>query len=191
MAWAGRAAAGLFAAHASAGAWSNGQAARRSAPATRRRAASNAPAAGLQVPAGTVRDGESPAAALREAEEETGLAGLVLVASLGERVWDPADVGRAEVHHRFFFHLRRPGAPPARWRHWEADQSDAPGARHLFECFWARLPDGVPDLVADHGALLPRLVARLAGQTGTERPGATKRPARCRKPREGSPPASR
>ena len=125
----------------------------------------NAPAAGIQVPAGTVEDGESPeAAVLREGYEETGLADLVLVRFLGERVRDMADAGRDEVHHRFFFHLRCSGTPPERWQHWEEHPSEAPGARHLFECFWARLPDGVPVLATGHDALLPELLAHLAHQ---------------------------
>jgi 8-oxo-dGTP pyrophosphatase MutT (NUDIX family) len=42
------------------------------------------PSAGIQLPAGTVELGETPrAAALREAHEETGLAGLHMVAALG------------------------------------------------------------------------------------------------------------
>jgi 8-oxo-dGTP pyrophosphatase MutT (NUDIX family) len=124
-----------------------------------------APAAGIQVPAGTVDAGESPeAAVLREAHEETGLAGLVLVRFLGERVRDMTDAGRDEVHHRFFFHLRCPGTPAARWQHWEEYPSETPGARHLFEFFWARLPDGVPPLAAGHDALLPDLLAHLTRQ---------------------------
>jgi 8-oxo-dGTP diphosphatase len=100
---------------------------------------------------------------LREAHEETGLAGLVLVCFLGERVRDMADVGRAEVHHRSFFHLRCAGTPPARWRHWEERPSEVPGALHLFEFFWVWLPDGVPALTTGHGALLPELLARPPG----------------------------
>jgi 8-oxo-dGTP pyrophosphatase MutT (NUDIX family) len=42
------------------------------------------PHAGIQIPSGTVKEGESPAeAVLREAEEETGLALLSIVRSLG------------------------------------------------------------------------------------------------------------
>jgi 8-oxo-dGTP pyrophosphatase MutT (NUDIX family) len=51
--------------------------------------ASGGAAPGLQVPAGTLRQGEDPAAgALREAQEETGLAGLRLVRFLGSYEWD-------------------------------------------------------------------------------------------------------
>lgn len=53
------------------------------------------PYAGIQVPAGTVNPGEAPkAAAFREASEETGLVGLVLLRSLGSQVEAlPADRG--------------------------------------------------------------------------------------------------
>ena len=44
------------------------------------------PNAGVQIPAGTVEPGEAPeAAAIREAAEESGLPGLVLLRYLGER----------------------------------------------------------------------------------------------------------
>jgi 8-oxo-dGTP diphosphatase len=120
-----------------------------------------APEAGIQVPAGTVQAGEPPAVAvLREAAEETGLAGLVLDRLLGEQVRAMADFGRDEVHHRYFYHLRGPAAPPRAWRHWERDPSDG-GAPIPFDFFWVPLPDGVPDLIADHGYLLPQLCAVL------------------------------
>ncbi len=46
--------------------------------------------AGVQVPAGTVEDGESfEAAAVREAAEETGLTSLRLLTRLGTRTYDP------------------------------------------------------------------------------------------------------
>lgn len=119
-------------------------------------------AAGIQVPAGTVEPGEAFAgAALREAQEETGLPELTLVRLVGEQRRDMADFGRAEIHHRHFYHLVCGGDPPATWQHWEGQASDGSGA-HLFEFFWARLPDAVPELIADQGARLPDLCAALA-----------------------------
>jgi len=122
-----------------------------------------APEAGIQVPAGTVRAGEDLAAAvLREAAEETGRADLVLVRFLGDQVRDMRDWGRDEIHHRHFYHLRCTGDPPATWRHWESDPSDGSPGPIPFDFFWARLPDGVPELISDHGKLLPQLLATLA-----------------------------
>jgi 8-oxo-dGTP pyrophosphatase MutT (NUDIX family) len=125
----------------------------------------NAPEAGIQVPAGTMRPNESPEhAALREAREETGLDDLVLAGFLGERVHDASPFGRDELHHRSFFHLRYRGDPPAVWRNYEPDPDDGSPMKPLFELFWAPLPDGVPELIADHGSLLPVLIARLNGE---------------------------
>lgn len=120
------------------------------------------PEAGIQVPAGTVQPGEDlEAAVLREATEETGRTDLVLVRFLGEEVRDRSDVGRDEIHHRHFYHLRCTGDPPATWRHWETDPSDGSPGPIPFDFFWAPLPDGVPELIAGHGKLLPQLLASL------------------------------
>jgi 8-oxo-dGTP diphosphatase len=123
----------------------------------------NSPAAGIQVPAGTMLPGERPAdAVLREAYEETGLADLTIEGFLGEQMRDLADFGRDEIHHRFFYHLRCPGDPPATWRHGEFDPSDGSAPGIVFEFFWATLPNGVPELVADDGIFLPELLKRLS-----------------------------
>ncbi|GCE29648.1 hypothetical protein KDA_51320 [Dictyobacter alpinus] len=120
-----------------------------------------APEAGIQVPAGTIEEGETPEqAVLREAWEETGLTHLVLDAFLGEQERDMADFGREEIHYRYFYHLRYQGRPQAVWQHAERFSStshDWP----LFKFFWATLPDQVPILIADHGFLLPQLIERL------------------------------
>ncbi len=122
----------------------------------------HAPEAGIQVPAGTVEPGEPfDVAALREAREETGLSDLTLVRLLGEQQRNMADFGRDEIHHRHFYHVVCGGDPPATWEHWERHAADGSPA-HLFAFFWVRLPDGVPALIADHGARLPELCAALA-----------------------------
>jgi 8-oxo-dGTP pyrophosphatase MutT (NUDIX family) len=115
------------------------------------------PEAGIQVPAGTMKDGETPEeAVMREAREETNLSDLELVGFLGEQLRDMSDFGRDEVHHRYFYHLRCVGNPPETWRHGEFDGSDGTGP-HIFEFFWATLPEGVPELIADHGAMMQAL----------------------------------
>lgn len=120
------------------------------------------PAAGIQVPAGTIKPSEAPdAAALREAREETGLEGLTLVSFLGERLRDMTDYGKPETHHRFFYHLRCVVPLPNTWRHDEPDATGTPDEHPRFAFFWAALPDGVPPLIADHDALLPTLLQRL------------------------------
>jgi len=101
--------------------------------------------AGLQVPAGTIEPGEAPAAAaLREAEEETGLTGLRLVRKLGEYTHPLA--GRPEDHRRHVFHLAAPSGAPERWEHF------AEGA-YWFVFSWVPL-SAVPPLAGSQGDLL-------------------------------------
>jgi 8-oxo-dGTP pyrophosphatase MutT (NUDIX family) len=72
--------------------------------------------AGVQVPAGTIEPGEAPeAAALREAEEETGLSGFRVLRRLGE--YTHRSEGRPEDHRRHVFHLAAPEGAPERWEH--------------------------------------------------------------------------
>ena len=123
------------------------------------------PEAGIQIPAGSVRDGERPEdAAMREAREETGLADLALVSFLGDEVRDMAEWGVDQVHHRDFYHLQCGGNPPDTWQHYESDPSDGTPHPILFEFFWADLPDGVPELSGDHAAMLPELLKRMSAE---------------------------
>jgi 8-oxo-dGTP pyrophosphatase MutT (NUDIX family) len=70
---------------------------------------------GLQVPAGSIRPGESPeVAAIREASEETGLTALRLVRKVGEGQYDMAPY-RPEIHHRHVFHLEVDEPTLDRW----------------------------------------------------------------------------
>ena len=126
------------------------------------------PESGIQAPGGTVCPGEEPGVAvLREAGEETGLTDLALAGLLGEATRDMSDfLAPGEVHQRFFFHLRCGGEPLVAWRH---DKHFAAGVGEpiAFDFFWTALPDGVPDVIADEGMFIPRLVASLNdGQRG-------------------------
>lgn len=107
---------------------------------------------GLQVPAGSIKPGESPeAAAMREACEETGLSEFHIVRKVGETEYDMAPY-RAETHHRHFFHLEADDETPARWISHESDPDDGSGTKR-FECYWIPLTQG-HTLSAGQGALL-------------------------------------
>lgn len=99
-------------------------------------------------------------AALREAFEETGLSGLMLVTALGEQVCDVTPFGKDELHHRYFFHLLCVEPPPQTWRYWEQFPSDGSDPV-AFDFFWAPLPDGVLPLTAEHDDYLPALLQSL------------------------------
>lgn len=123
------------------------------------------PDAGWQVPAGTVEPGENlDDAVRREATEETGLTTLHLVRYLGDRWRDMSDFGRNELHHRYFYHLECTQPPPEAWRHGEMTPSDGSSGPIVFEFFWAPLPDGVPELIADHGQMLQELYAAMRSE---------------------------
>jgi 8-oxo-dGTP diphosphatase len=116
------------------------------------------PEAGIQVPAGTVMPNEDlSAAVLREAQEETGLRGLRIKTCLGEQIRNMEDVGKDEIHHRHFYHLLCEGDPPEQWQHDETDPSDGGSSPIRFEFFWAEIPHQIPELIADHGFMLPIL----------------------------------
>ena len=127
--------------------------------------------AGIQVPAGTMRDVEEPeAAVLREAHEETGLDGLILAGFLGVHHREMSDYGMQAIHERHFYHLIHEGETPDEWLHWESDPDDG-GAPIKFRLYWVHLPDEVPELIAEHGKFLPDLIAAIAtvaegGQSG-------------------------
>jgi ADP-ribose pyrophosphatase YjhB (NUDIX family) len=121
------------------------------------------PDAGIQVPAGTMREGEEARAAiLREAFEETGLPDLEIASVLGEVVFDARPYGRNELHHRTFAHLVCRHPIPESWDHWETDPDDSPGERIRFTLYWASLDEPLPDLIPGHDAFISELRSALA-----------------------------
>lgn len=93
---------------------------------------------GVQVPAGTIKTGESPeAAAVREAWEETGIEELRVVRKLGESDYDITPY-RYEVIHRHFFELTSDAPTIASWTRQELDP-DGGGEGPIFHCYWIPL----------------------------------------------------
>jgi 8-oxo-dGTP diphosphatase len=125
------------------------------------------PEAGIQVPAGTVEEGESPIdAVLREAREETGLDELEVRSYLGVREYDLSVYGRSEVQRRHFFHLALCGEAPTRWRHYEKHPSDGSLEPIEFELFWVKFPREVPELITGQGELLSKLRPATSAENG-------------------------
>ena len=115
------------------------------------------PDAGIQVPAGTIEEGESPEdTVLREVEEETGLDHLEIRSFLGTRNVDMVPWGNREFHRRHFYHIECLGETADRWRHFETTRASG-GGPFEFELFWVRLPDDVPELIGGQGDMLDRL----------------------------------
>jgi 8-oxo-dGTP pyrophosphatase MutT (NUDIX family) len=113
--------------------------------------------AGIQVPAGTMEPGEKPEeAVLREAFEETGLAGLEIVSFLGDREIDARKSGQNELHQSYFFHLRCTQTAPEQWEHKENHPHGSSTEQIIFALYWVNLSEA-PELAAEQGALLDRL----------------------------------
>lgn len=115
------------------------------------------PKAGIQVPAGTLRDGELPEeAVLREAFEETGLVDLAIVQFLGRSEFDCSPHGRDELHDRFFFQLAYDGPMRESWTHAERHDNLKPPTWFNFR--WMPVADACGRLAGNQGELLDSIV---------------------------------
>ncbi len=129
------------------------------------------PEAGIQVPAGTIDNGESPNdAVIREATEETGLSAFGQVAFLGIAEFDVRPFGKDELHRRHFFQHPLSDTPIERWRHCETDASDQPGVKIEFELYWLLFSDSAELLAPGHGIFVSKLSNSNEGRM--EPPGA-------------------
>lgn len=114
------------------------------------------PDAGLQVPAGTINQGETPIqAAFRETLEETGLKNIEYKSYFGEELFDAREIGKEELHHRHFFHLECADAEES-WTHIETDLFDGSGDRIVFRFYWVSLGK-IPELSGKLGSMLHKI----------------------------------
>ena len=109
---------------------------------------------GLQVPAGTLEEGESlEQAVLREAVEETGLTAVRIVRYLGVAEYDMRPYADA-LHNRHFFHLTVDHPVPDEWLHIERGGGD--DTPRPFRFSWLPI-SRAHALAAGLGAMLGRL----------------------------------
>ncbi|MCC9206106.1 NUDIX domain-containing protein [Arthrobacter sp. zg-Y769] len=115
---------------------------------------------GVQVPAGTIRPGEKPVhAAVRELQEETGLAGRI-GKYLGQSRYDLRPM-RQEIATRHFYQLEVPVSDlSARWEAGEPDPDDG-GSPVSWTCWWMPLNQAQAHVLA--GGLGARL-GQLGGR---------------------------
>lgn len=112
------------------------------------------PEAGLQVPAGTVEDGEEPLAALfREVDEESGLSQLTLIRHLATEPFYAE--AKAEWQERNVFHLQAPDNLPESWLHIVKAGDEDEGLH--FEFSWSSLSEAKATLSGGQGHWLDRI----------------------------------
>ena len=123
------------------------------------------PKEGIQIPGGTVEEGEDPAlAVLREAFEETGLESLQKVSYLGSDEWVMLKNNDEEMHYfRYFYPLICEPPVPDSWLHDELYPSDGSPAPITFEFYWLPVAEAASSLHPCYAASLDRLFDNLPG----------------------------
>lgn len=115
------------------------------------------PEVGVQVPAGTLEAGEDKAeAAIREAEEETGLSLKGPAQYLGSHDFD-ARIFRPEIHERHFFRVEASAADAEKepWLHFETKPSGGDMKEIAYQLYWTDI--ATADLFAEQGAFLDKI----------------------------------
>lgn len=112
------------------------------------------PEAGLQVPGGTLEEGENPlAGVLREVKEEAGLENFSEVALLGETTYVATE--KKEIHTRTFFQLIYDAVCEETFTHTVSAGEEDVGL--VFNYRWVKLME-VPELAGEQGEMLGAVV---------------------------------
>lgn len=117
------------------------------------------PEAGIQVPGGTLHQGELPErAVLREVVEETGLEAIRLESYLGCDEYHLQENEAEEIHLRHFYHLICEQDTPHTWQHYEHYRSDYQPEPILFEFYWLPKPAAIETLHPYYSAKIGQLL---------------------------------
>lgn len=112
------------------------------------------PEAGLQVPGGTLDDGEDPLTGmLREVKEEAGLENFSQVVLLGETTY--VAKGKEEIHARSFFQLTFEEVSKTSFVHTVSVGEEDKGLVFLYR--WVPLVD-LPELAAEMGEMIGEII---------------------------------
>ena len=117
------------------------------------------PEAGLQIPGGTVEEGELPEiAVVREVYDETTLKELSKPVLLGRHTFDMREYDMNEEQDAWFFQMHSLKPTRDSWLHEEKFPSDDPSHAPIpFRLYWANLPYEGKPLIAHHGKYLSAL----------------------------------
>ncbi|MEH7532457.1 NUDIX hydrolase [Priestia megaterium] len=109
--------------------------------------------AGVQVPAGTVEQGETIEEALyREVKEESGLMEFLSVTKLTTYVYHHE--GKSQYHERHVFHLAVSEEVPEHWEH--EVNSEGEDAGLIFSYYWVPI-QAVPKLAVNQDDCINQL----------------------------------
>ncbi|MGD2197673.1 NUDIX hydrolase [Lysinibacillus fusiformis] len=115
----------------------------------------NTVGAGIQVPKGTIEEGETPLEAVkREMLEETGLTTLVVQGLIAQDYFNhPSGV----LQKRYFYHLTIPEETKDTWQHYPTGLNEAD---LLFSFYWISAEQDTL-LAKGHGDYLYRVLAKV------------------------------